>query len=445
MFAFGGIYSTTLVLPAVTCVILALVYRPPFLESASTPRVDLWVLIAVGAVLLQMVPLPRGLLRAIDPAAEAVAATVLLADPGGALPISIDLQSTAGALMLFAGAFLFFATARYIFDRGGGVRTVTWIIAVIGLTLSGLAMAQSATGHGLMYWRWKPVDEGPDPFGPFVNRNHFATWAVMAIALLAGYLTAHATAHHGPGRSAPWQQRVIAAIDARAWMLIASTTMLTVAVAASLSRSGLVALAAALVAGAVFAVTGPRAEHHHHYAPASRRTGALIASLAAVAVLAVATQVGPGAIADRFGTSRGAMADRLTIWQDTLPVLRDFWLTGTGAGTYLTSMAVYQRSKPGVIFNQAHNHYLQLAAEGGVLVTLPIVLALAAFARAAAGSLRRDRSGMYWIRAGAAAGLCGAAVQSVWETGLTIPANAALAAVLAAIVVHVPGRTAARA
>jgi len=295
-----------------------------------------------------------------------------------------------------------------------------------------------------MYWRWRPAGEGPDPFGPFVNRNHFATWAVMAIPLLAGYLTAHASAHRGPGPAAPWQRRVVAAIDARAWMLLASTTMLIVALAASLSRSGLVGLAGALAFGAVFAVNAPGAGHAHHSAPRSGRAGALIAALAALAILAVATQVGPGVIADRFGASGGAVADRLTIWHDTLPVLRDFWLTGTGAGTYLTSMAIYQRSKPGVIFNTAHNHYLQVAAEGGVLVGLPVFVALSAFARAAAERLRADRSRMYWMRAGAAAGLFGAALQSAWETGLTIPANAALAAVLAAMVVHVPVRTGVR-
>jgi len=134
------------------------------------------------------------------------------------------------------------------------------------------------------------------------------------------------------------------------------------------------------------------------------------------------------------------MADRLTIWHDTLPVLGDFWFTGTGAGTYRRTMAVYQRSKPGVIFNQAHNHYLQVAAEGGVLVGLPLFLALCALARAIVVSVRADRSEIYWIRTGAAAGLFGVAVQSVWETGLTIPANAALAAVLAAIAIHVPVR-----
>jgi O-antigen ligase len=121
-------------------------------------------------------------------------------------------------------------------------------------------------------------------------------------------------------------------------------------------------------------------------------------------------------------------------------VLSRFWLTGTGMGTYQTAMAVYQTSSPGVLFNQAHNHYLQLAAEGGLLVAVPAFYALGAFAALGWRRLRADRSGVYWLRAGAAAGLCGVAVQSIWETGLTLPANAALAAVLAAILLHVPGR-----
>jgi putative inorganic carbon (HCO3(-)) transporter len=193
-----------------------------------------------------------------------------------------------------------------------------------------------------------------------------------------------------------------------------------------------VGLAAALIAGAVLA-----RDRRAGQADGSR-AGAFVATLAVVALLAVLTQVGASVIAQRFGATPVAMANRLAIWQDTLPVLREFWLTGTGAGTYLIAMAVYQRSSPGVIFNQAHNHYLQVAAEGGVLVAVPVALAIAAFIRAASRSLVSDRSGMFWIRAGAAAGLCGVAVQSVWETGLTLPANAAMAAVVAAIVVHVP-------
>jgi hypothetical protein len=99
-------------------------------------------------------------------------------------------------------------------------------------------------------------------------------------------------------------------------------------------------------------------------------------------------------------------------------------------------MLVYQRSDRSVHFNQARNHYLQVVAEGGLLLIVPTALALVAFVRAAAEALRRDRSLFLWIRTGAACGLCAVAVQSIWETGLTMPANAALAATLAALLVH---------
>jgi O-antigen ligase len=384
---------------------------------------------AVGAAAFQLIPLPRFLLQLIAPASDAVAQVRLLVDPGGALPLSIDPYRSAKAILLVAGAFLLFVTARAIFDAGG-VRTATRLIAVTGLVLSSVALAQDATAHGLMYWRWKPLDEGPDPFGPFVNRNHFATWAMMAVPLSVGYLIAHASARQGPAALANWRRKLIAAVDARASLLLASASLLIVAVAASLSRSGLIGLGAALACGWLLAFRRGNTSRAHS------RARVFVVALAVVAVAAVLTRVGPTAITERFGASRVAVADRLMIWHDTLPVLRDFWLTGTGVGTFLTSMGVYQRSSPGIIFNQAHNHYLQVAAEGGLLVGLPVLLAILAFVRAAWRRLQDDRSGMYWVRAGAVSGLCGVAVQSLWETGLTVPANAAMAAVLAAIAIH---------
>ncbi len=447
-FAFGGIYPGTLLVPAFACAVLVVKYRPALFDRSPTPNLDLCLFGVLGAALLQVIPLPRRVLSIITPAAQTVDRALVLIDPGGPLPITIDLSSSGSAILAIAGVLLVFFTARQIFDSGG-VRTTTRLIVLTGFVLSAIALAQDATAHGLMYWRWKPVDEGPHPFGPFVNRNHFATWAIMAVPLCIGYLTAHAAAHHGAGTMATWQRKVVAAIDARAWMLLASATLLIVATAASLSRSGLVGLAAALVCGTALA------RWRHRSDAAALQSGGVTASpfrartlvgvLGVSAVLAVLTQVGPGAIAGRFGASRVAVADRLAIWHDTLPVLRDFWLTGTGVGTFLTSMGVYQRSSPGVIFNQAHNHYLQVAAEGGLLVGIPVILALAAFARVAWRSLEADRSGVFWIRSGAASGLCGVAVQSLWETGLTVPANAAMAAVLAAMVIHVPMRFGSRA
>jgi O-antigen ligase len=142
------------------------------------------------------------------------------------------------------------------------------------------------------------------------------------------------------------------------------------------------------------------------------------------------------ALAHRFTRSGSSVENRVRIWRDTAPVVRDFWLTGTGVGTYRTAMLYYQQSDRVVQFNQAHNHYLQVTAEGGVLLLAIVGGALAALARGVRKRLGSDASGAYWIRAGAACGLMAVALQSLWETGLVMPANAALAAVLAAIAIH---------
>lgn len=420
--------------PALAIGVLAVAWRPSILRNGPAPLLDALTLAVLAAALLQTVPLSRPLLARLSPAAEAVERQIVLVDPGGLLPISIDLRSSAMAIGVFACVVLLYFTGREIFDRGG-VRSTARGIALIGLVLSAVALAQDVSAHGLMYWRWRPLDDGPAPFGPFVNRNHFATWGVMAVPLCVGYLTAHATAHHGAGAMSSWRRKLVAAIDARGALLLAAVGLLIVAIAASLSRSGLIGLAAAVASGAVLA-----RRRIGSTLTRSARPAIFMLTLGVLAGLAVLVRVGPAVIAGRFAASNIGLAHRLTIWQDTMAVLRDFWVTGTGVGTYQTAMIVYQRSGLGVLFNQAHNHYLQVVAEGGLLVGVPVLVALGAFAREARLALESDRSGLYWVRLGAICGLIGVAVQSLLETGLTTPANGALAAVLAAIATHLPVR-----
>jgi O-antigen ligase/polysaccharide polymerase Wzy-like membrane protein len=414
-------------------VALAALHPPPILRDARWRTLDICLLLLLSAAVIQIAPMPRLWASALSPAALNVERAFSLVAPHGARPLTIDLHDSVEAVLLLVGGVFLFLTVRTALERGG-VRALVRTVAIMGLVLSALALAQNATARGLMYWRFAPLRDGPDPFGPFANRNHFSTWAMMAVPLCAGYLVAHAAAHPH-NEAASWRSRLRAALDGRTWMLAAASVLLIVATAASLSRSGLGGLGVAMMCAVM--LMRRRAAGHGGRPVNARWYGGVLAGAAAAGVL---TLVGPGVIAGRFGASRVAVADRLAIWHDTLPILRDFRLTGTGLGTFQAAMAVYQRSKPEVIFNQAHNHYLQVAAEGGFLVSLPLCLVLGAFVRTAWVSLDADRSPMYFIRAGAAAGLIGVAVQSFWETGLTLPADAALAAVLAAILVHAPPR-----
>ena len=106
---------------------------------------------------------------------------------------------------------------------------------------------------------------------------------------------------------------------------------------------------------------------------------------------------------------------------------------------------VYQPAPHETYFNHAHNEYLQLLSEGGVLLAVPAVIALVAAVNSIRSRLAADRTPLYWVRAGAVSGMIGAAVQSLWETGLRRPANALLFAVLAAFAMHSAAQPARRA
>jgi O-antigen ligase len=141
-----------------------------------------------------------------------------------------------------------------------------------------------------------------------------------------------------------------------------------------------------------------------------------------------------------------AGSNRLRIWRESLPMIHDFWLTGTGAGTFSDAMTKYQQSRIWVgsmnrwaHFNNAHSAYLQVVAEGGVLLALPALAALVSAFRIGRRAVREDRGEMLWARIGAAGGLVGIAVQNIWETPLIMPANAILFGTLAGLLLYQRG------
>jgi O-antigen ligase len=206
-------------------------------------------------------------------------------------------------------------------------------------------------------------------------------------------------------------------------------SVMLMAAVVSLSRSTAVGLAAAALIGGWCAL---------------RRTPRAAGWLAAAAAAALAIALwlpDTARLVARFEKPEFTETwARPQIWRETLPIIRDFALTGTGLGSYSTAMLVYQKTDRTLFFNQAHNQYLQFAADGGILLLLPLAWAALAFAWTFRRRMTGDPSPMYWIRAGAVAGIVGVLVQSLWDTGLRMPANALLFAVVCAIAVADPRR-----
>jgi O-antigen ligase len=97
--------------------------------------------------------------------------------------------------------------------------------------------------------------------------------------------------------------------------------------------------------------------------------GLIWMSGALAAMVAVALLANFGALAMRLqATTESGEWGRRAIWRDTWRMTQDFWLTGVGAGAFQRGMLVYQEGSRQFFFNHAHDEYLQLAAEGGLML-----------------------------------------------------------------------------
>jgi O-antigen ligase len=108
-------------------------------------------------------------------------------------------------------------------------------------------------------------------------------------------------------------------------------------------------------------------------------------------------------------------------------------LTGVGLGAFPAGMAHYQTGSRAMFFNHAHNQYLELAAEGGLLLAIPLAIFAVSAARRIHRALRSDPGTYFWLRVGAAAALAALLFAAIWESPFRTPATLMLAATAAGL------------
>jgi putative inorganic carbon (HCO3(-)) transporter len=441
-FAFGSVYPWAyepLAAGAVAVAIASLVVpAPPPSPPPGLPGLRVlhlgplagWLAVFAVAVALQLVPLPLAWLRTLSShALDVVTAFDLTL---GAHPdrhaLSIAPRLTATGLALFAAfALLAVGSARLITIRGP--RGLAHAIAIIGVLLALTGIIQKRLFTGKIYGFWTPQMKG-DPFGPFVNRNHFAGWMVMALPVTLGLLcgaVARGTRHAKP----TFRDRVLwlSSPDASQMVLLGGTTaVMALSLVLTMSRSG---ISATLLALALIGAVALRRQE-------TGRRRAIVASYLIILAVMVMAWVGVDAIVSRFASADWSeLNNRRGTWADAAGIFGRFPLTGTGLNTYGVATLFYQQFDLAQYYAQAHNDYLQLAAEGGLLLLLPAGACLVAFVAAVRQRFKEDTgSSSYWVRVGAVTGLAAIALQETVEFSLQMPGNAALFAVLCGIALH---------
>ena len=432
--AFGGVYPWAFWSLAVLCAGLGL-WAIFSLEAWTDARVRS-LAIALAAVALaigiQAVALPYAIVIRLSPAIDMFFHQFrLIYHPAELQSLSLNQSSTVTALALFV------AMALFLVGLTRGIRRVglEWLAVQIlgfGVALAVVGVVQRAfmqePADTLIYGFWRPVRPGT-PFGPYINRNHFAGWMVMALPLVMGY-SCGVVAKLAPSPERGWLRWLTSEEAGRPLLLAVCLLVMGMALTLTESRSGIASFAVAMLVMAAFIAR--RVE--------SRRVRLAATGYVLALVVAAVVWAGAGSTYARFELASDDIGGRVGAWRDTLGIIRDFPVFGTGVGAYRQAMLVYQTQGRERVFAQAHNDYLQVVAEGGLLVVIPVLVLLTIVIRTIVRRLTSgdDDTMTSWIRAGAVAGLVGIAAQSVVEFSLQLPGNRPMFVLLLALALHRP-------
>lgn len=399
-------------------------------KGARVPGALLMAMAAVGAAgLAQLVPVPQRLIVALSPATDRLLRDYDLAYRQAALAghaahaLSVAPDRTRLALACLGCEVLLAAGVSRMLTREGVGRLVRGVSA-IGFLVSVCGIVQQPLYAGRIFGFWTP-GPGASPFGPFVNKNHFAGWVLMALPLAGGYLAARIS--RGGASAADWRARVLrydSREASRTLFVGFAIAVMAIALVMTLSRSGIASLLLAVaLCGWTFgrrAAAGPRA---------------LATAAVAVALLAVGW-VGGDVVHARFAAPEIATLDRrLGAWADACRIAGAFPLAGTGLNTYGTASLYFQKTDLARHYDAAHNDVLQIAAEGGILVSTPAAVAFIVLVTTLRRRIRETPAHLsdFWIRAGAVTGLVAIGLQELLDFSLQIPGDAVLAAVVAGV------------
>jgi len=372
-------------------------------------KVFLGVFLAVSA--LQLIPLPPAVLKALSARTAA-----LYSEMGAAGWRSLSLAPALSFSELIH--FLFYGTFGFLVYRHVRTRrrleTFTLTLLAVGVFESFYGLAELFGGSQRIFGFQRDYHLG-SATGTFINRDHFAGLLEMLFALALGYLLAKAD-FFGMRRELGLREKILWFAQEklqRALLCGIVAVVIGLGLVFSRSRSGIFIFFATIVLAAAAVSAGGQA----------RRPARIVRTVAVMVVFA-AVAAGVRPVVERFTKENMARDVRFGFYANTMKYLRAF-PAGTGLRTFAQAYPMFEtRYEPGLL-DHAHNDYLEVLAEGGVVGGGALILFAATgvvwiFLR----WLRRRDPLARGIALGALLGVVALLLHSFTDFNLRIPANA---------------------
>lgn len=381
-------------------------------------------------VWLQATPLPTALVTALSPAS--------VIDPQAAFStLSVDPYETRIIGMLASTLALAFVLTLLTVRSRERLDQLASALVFSGVTqaIVGAALFSVQAKYQLFF-----TDALHDRmYGTFRYHNTMAAYMCMALSLGIGQMLARLGKEDTTIRARNWKGRVTTAME-----FVLSPTMrlrlllivMVIALVLTRSRMGNSAFFASMLVVGLFTIVVAR--------KTAPQTIALIVSLIIIDILVVGTGVGLEKVVQRIqdtelrevGAGKAESVEaRTAAARMSLPILRDYPVTGSGGGSFYSVFMTYREPDYGYTYmHHTHNDFVELATDYGA-VGLTLMGALVFFsARTVFWILANRRSRTPWGAAfGVAMAMVALFIHSTVDFNLQIPAIALTITVILAI------------
>jgi O-antigen ligase len=308
---------------------------------------------------------------------------------------------TRSELLKMTAYFIVFFLVAQAFRERADLMKVAWFLILLGFVISLFGITQAFTSSGEIYW-FRKLTLGGDPFGPYVNRNHFAGFVELVVPVGLALVVFRGLRND----------------------LFPMAMLLTIvpigALILSGSRGGIVSFA---FEACVLALIVRRRK---------ARAGAGIGAVGTVVLAAIAliAWMGAGKAIERFSKLRPgdvSLGRRGTMFRGAARVFFDHPIAGSGVGTLVTVFPEFDTSYDGKVVDHVHNDYIETLAETGVLGGLcGLAFLLILFREAQKNFAAEQGHFSRALHAGAITALSGLLLHSFVDFNLRIPSNVLL-------------------
>jgi O-antigen ligase len=335
--------------------------------------------------------------------------------------LSFDPYSTRIVLVQVVTLLIYFSATLVFTDTPQRLRILVRTITIFGFLLAIFGMTQSFTSPTKVYWV-RELSQST-AFGPFINRHHFAGYMELALAIPLGLIFSGSVEK-----------------DKR-FIYIFAAGLMGIALVMTNSRGGVISLVAEIIfLVATMGLQRRRKKKRETSKKKPRlRSAAIKAGLALGLILALFGGVvllgGEDALSRLVGSvnTDDPTTGRAHFWSVTTDIIKTHPLIGTGLGAFSVVYTGYDSRNGRYRLEQAHNDYLQVLSDGGIVGgALGLVFIIGLFRM---GFARRESSDDFrrGVATGALAGCFAVLIHSFFDFTLHTPSNALLFLVLAAL------------